>query len=237
MGLCGCKVQQLPPPAYKTITIDSEPRGAKVVFQGKVVCESTPGEASIPLTYNFDNAGFKTPGKRAKNTEEMNRLVFDYILPGYESAKVSIVPNVNVWPFEYPDAVFHQFKRSKNASTQRQNEEQVRRESPGVTQMEKSVIRWYFDSDPRGARIYWRVISSVPSVVKNTNETYLTSTPYEETRGFNIPGLTYANSNDVTIEIKVSKRGYMDQVKRYNVRQALDQQEISGFFELVPRDE
>lgn len=29
----------------------------------------------------------------------------------------------------------------------------------------------------------------------------------------------------------------MDQVKRYNVRQALDQQEISGFFELVPKDE
>ncbi|MDR1226700.1 MAG: hypothetical protein LBK47_07365 [Prevotellaceae bacterium] len=45
--------------------------------------------------------------------------------------------------------------------------------------------------------------------------------------------LTYQNSRDVTIEIKVSKAGYEDQVKRYNVRQAIDQQEISGFFELV----
>lgn len=116
-------------------------------------------------------------------------------------------------------------------------EERVTRDNPGTTQMEKSVIRWYFDSDPRGARIFWRVISSVPSEVKNTNETYLTSTPYEETRGFNIPGLTYANSNDVTIEIKVSKKGYIDQVKRFNVRQALDQQEISGFFDLVPKDD
>ena len=80
------------------------------------------------------------------------------------------------------------------------------------------------------------MISSVPNEVKNTNETYLTTTPLEETRGFNIQGLTYKNSRDVTIEIKVSKRGFEDQVKRFNVRQALDQQEISGFFELVPKE-
>lgn len=111
--------------------------------------------------------------------------------------------------------------------------ERVQRNNPGNTEMEKTILRWYFDSDPRGARIFYRVISSVPEEVKNTNETYLTTTPLEETRGFNIPGLTYENSQDVTIEIKVSKRGFADQVKRFNVRQALDQQEISGFFELV----
>ena len=70
----------------------------------------------------------------------------------------------------------------------------------------------------------------------NTNETYLTTTPYEETRSFNIIGLTYDNSRDVTIEIKASKRGYEDQVKRFNVRQALDQQEISAFFDLVKKE-
>ncbi|MCH5318775.1 MAG: hypothetical protein J1E38_03590 [Paramuribaculum sp.] len=114
-------------------------------------------------------------------------------------------------------------------------EQRVTRDNPGVTDMEKAVVRWYFDSDPRGARISYRVISNVPNEVKNTNETYLTTTPLEETKPFNIPGLTYNNANDVTIEIKVSKRGFEDQVKRYNVRQALDQQEISGFFELVPK--
>ena len=114
-------------------------------------------------------------------------------------------------------------------------QERVNRDNPGKTDMEKAIIRWFFDSDPRGARIYMRVISNVPEEVKNTNESYLTTTPLEETRGFNIPGLTYNNANDVTIEIKVTKRGYEDQVKRYNVRQALDQQEISGFFELVKK--
>lgn len=235
--MCGCKVQQLPAPNFQTITLDSEPRGAKVVFQGKVICESTPAEASVPLTYKADPAAFKSPGKRAKDTAEMNRMKFDFILPGYESATESIIPDVDVWPYKYPTAVFHQFKRSEPIMRPTYTEERVTRDNPGTTQMEKSVIRWYFDSDPRGARIFWRVISSVPSEVKNTNETYLTSTPYEETRGFNIPGLTYANSNDVTIEIKVSKKGYIDQVKRFNVRQALDQQEISGFFDLVPKDD
>ena len=111
----------------------------------------------------------------------------------------------------------------------------VSRDNPGATDMEKTILRWYIDSDPRGARVFWRVISNVPGEVPNTNETYLTTTPIEETRSFNIPGLTYDNANNVTVEIKVSKRGYEDQVKRYNVRQALDQQEISGFFELVEK--
>ncbi|MDE6166296.1 MAG: hypothetical protein K2F58_04290, partial [Muribaculaceae bacterium] len=75
-----------------------------------------------------------------------------------------------------------------------------------------------------------------PAEVKNTNETYMTTTPLEETKSFNIPGLTYENSRNVTIEIKVTKRGFEDQVKRFNVRQALDQQEISSFFELVPKE-
>lgn len=113
----------------------------------------------------------------------------------------------------------------------------VSRDKPGQTALERTVIRWYFDSDPRGARIYWRVVSSIPAVVKNTNETYLMTTPFEETRSFNILGLTYENSRDVQIEIKVSKKGYEDQVKRFNVRQAIDQQEISGFFEMVAKEE
>ena len=110
----------------------------------------------------------------------------------------------------------------------------VTRDNPGATALERTIIRWYFDSAPRGARVFWRVISSVPSEVKNTNETYLGSTPFEETRSFNILGLTYVNSRDVQIEIKITKAGYMDQVKLFNVRQAIDQQEISSFFDLVP---
>ena len=113
----------------------------------------------------------------------------------------------------------------------------VRRDTPGQTALEQTIIRWAIDSDPQGARVFYRVLSSIPAVVKNTNETYLMTTPYEETRSFNILGLTYENSRDVQIEIKVVKSGYEAQVKRFNVRQAIDQQEISSFFILVPKEE
>lgn len=85
--------------------------------------------------------------------------------------------------------------------------------------------------------MFWRVISSVPDEVKNTNESYLGTTPYEDTRSFNIQGLSYENSRDVQIEIKVKRKGFIDQIKRFNVRQAIDQQEISSFFDLVKADE
>ncbi|UKK53167.1 hypothetical protein [Prevotella sp. E2-28] len=113
---------------------------------------------------------------------------------------------------------------------------QVTRDNPGSTALEKTIIRWYFDSEPRGARVFWRVVSSVPEQVKNTNETYLGTTPYEDTRSFNILGLTYENSRDVQVEIKVVRSGYMEQMKRFNVRQAIDQMEIGSFFELIKKD-
>ena len=111
----------------------------------------------------------------------------------------------------------------------------VSRDNAGATDLENTIIRWFIDSNPQGARVYWRVVSNVPKEVKNTNETYLMTTPYEETRAFNILGLTYENSTNVQIEIKLEKSGYETQVKRFNVRQAIDQQEISSFFELVPK--
>lgn len=114
--------------------------------------------------------------------------------------------------------------------------EVVTRDNPGETSLERTIIRWNFESAPQGARIFWRVISSVPDQVKNTNENWLGNTPFEETRAFNILGLTYANSRDVQIEIKVRRPGYMDQTKRFNVRQAIDQQEISAFFDLVKEE-
>ena len=83
----------------------------------------------------------------------------------------------------------------------------VSRDNPGQTALEQTIIRWAIDSDPQGARVFYRVLSSIPAVVKNTNETYLMTTPYEETRAFNILGLTYENSRDVQIEIKVVKTG------------------------------
>ncbi len=246
--LASCAVRQYvaPQPQNKRITFNSEPEGAKVYYNGELVCNSTPGSAVIktPAITNVLDVANQRLAKK-------NAMVFSFVKSGYETKKVVLEPTVTNFSdaktktygpiFDWANGVFCELERKQvyeddPTIVAGAAEERVSRDNAGATSLERTIIRWYFDSEPRGARIFYRVISSVPSEVKNTNETYLTTTPYEETKSFNILGLTYENSRDVVIEIKVTKRGYEDQVKRFNVRQAIDQQEISGFFELVPKE-
>lgn len=218
------------------LSLVSEPTGATVFLNGNIVAQTTP-------------AIIKIDSKMAKRN-----LIFLFEKKDYEGK--TIIVNFDKKELKNSPTVFakltldaaaiqrakeaertHEIYKNDPTIPNGQANSQVSRDRPGETKMEETIIRWYFDSDPRGARIFYRVISNNPSEVKNTNETYLMTTPFEETRSFNIPGLTYTNSRNVTIEIRVSKKGYLDQIKRYNVRQALDQQEISGFFELVPTED
>ncbi len=207
------------------VTLQSNVDGAQVYLNNVLVASSTPAVISLPkkvvtkvMIFKFEKEGYETKSVPIQYTKDQLKY------------NPTVVCNLKKKPEPRPVAA------SDPTLTRNQMNQRVDRNDAGATDMEATIIRWYFDSDPRGSRIMYRVISNVPNEVKNTNESYLTTTPYEETRGFNIPGLTYQNSRNVTIEIKISKRGYEDQVKRYNVRQALDQQEISGFFEMVPKE-
>lgn len=102
----------------------------------------------------------------------------------------------------------------------------------GDTALEHTVIRWYIDSSPKGADVSWRVVSSTPDV-KNTNSTYVGTTPYETTESFDIRGLKYENSGNVQIEVTCERSGYLPQKRRFNLRQAIDQKEISAKFNLI----
>ena len=105
----------------------------------------------------------------------------------------------------------------------------------GNTALEHQVIRWYVDSSPKGADVRWRVVSSTPDV-KNTNLNYVGSTPYESTETFDIKGLTFNNSGNVQIEISCEKPGYITQSKRFDLRQVIEQKEISTKFNLVKEE-
>lgn len=96
-----------------------------------------------------------------------------------------------------------------------------------------ATIRWRFDSQPRGVRVFWRVISACPDQVQSTDEMWLGNTPFDEKRTFNIPGLTYENADEVQIEITVRCNGYLEQTKKFNARQIIYQQEVSAFFDMV----
>lgn len=205
--------------AQKRIVINSEPSDAEVFINGVPTNLKTP-------------AMIKNPGGKS--------FTLGLKKSGYDDGKVLVVKQKQYsGKKEYPTEITQRLVRNvyaqdptipSGAAT-----EVVSRDNPGRTSLEQTIIRWAIDSDPQGARVFYRVISNIPAVVKNTNETYLQTTPYEETRSFNILGLTYENSRDVQIEFKIMKEGYEPQVKRFNVRQAIDQQEISAFFMLVKK--
>ena len=117
-------------------------------------------------------------------------------------------------------------------ATTPQQEKNAQVTGAGDTALEHSVIRWFILSTPQGADVSWRVISSTPDVA-STNSNFVGTTPYESTESFDIKGLTYNNSGNVQIEVSCEKPGYLTQRKRFNLRQAIDQKEISAKFNLI----
>lgn len=102
----------------------------------------------------------------------------------------------------------------------------------GDTALENTIIRWFIESSPQGCDVSWRVVSSTPEV-HNTNSTYMGTTPYEATESFDVRGLTLENSGNVQVEVTCEKPGYLTQRRRFNLRQAIDQREISAKFNMV----
>lgn len=244
-----------PEPTHKTISVTSVPAGAEVYMDGRYV-GITPLTVNVPLKYQFLTTGWMIPAERYDRSAELSATVFRFVKAGYQTEEVKFKPTITQrWSgyrnyngqvlgldYLYPEGIYANMQPLSNMASvdttipAGESGVEVSRNAPGASGLEKTIIRWFFDSEPRGARVFWRVISSIPAQVKNTNESYLGSTPFEETRSFNILGLTYENSRDVQIEIKVTKPGYMDQTKRFNVRQAIDQMEISSFYDLVPAE-
>lgn len=235
---CGTAIQTITPEsqAYKSIPIESIPGNAKVYVNDKLVSNTTPASISLPVYQRTVQEGF--------DYESYQGINLKVVKEGYDIYEKKVKPQAaiqnNMYFWKWPDGILCELKKNKKSVYETDPtipigaaKERVTRDNPGQTSLERTIIRWYFDSAPQGARIFWRVISSVPNEVKNTNELWLGSTPFEETRSFNIQGLTYENSRDVQIEIKVKRKGYIDQNKRFNVRQAIDQQEISSFFDMV----
>lgn len=106
----------------------------------------------------------------------------------------------------------------------------------GDTDLEHTVIRWYIISSPAGADVFWRIVSSTPDV-KNTNASYVGTTPYETTESFDIRGLKWENSGNIQVEVSCEKPGYVTQKRRFNLRQAIEQREISAKFNLIKEKE
>ena len=224
-----------------------DPSGTKVYINGKM-SGIAPGVVSVKKKIHVPFYSKKQVSAAIQEVTTEATLYVQLQKNGYIVKDFVITPTVSytkkdglsvTYPHEVPYTLQEYAPTSDGDTTIRAGESRkaVSRDNPGGTALERTIVRWYFESEPQGARIFWRVISSCPDEVKNTNESWLGTTPFEETRSFNIPGLTYENSRDVQIEIKVHRNGYYDQTKRFNVRQAIDQQEISSFFDMIKVDD
>lgn len=226
------------------ISVNTEPQGAKVSVNGKALGVLTPATVTVKrgkqAVYTFQKQGYEI-GTVMENGS-FNFVVFGNILLGGIIGLAVDASTGAIWQYNNLN-VFYQFKEKNDSSDVTNpiihtNEvpNRILHDDSNNRASEEIIIHWKFDSDPNDARIFWHVISNLRDQVNNTIERYLADTPYEEKRSFNIPGLTYENSVDVSIEIKIMKTGYSTQIRRYNVRQAIDQKEISDFFKLIKND-
>lgn len=92
-------------------------------------------------------------------------------------------------------------------------------------------IKWNLKSDPPDAHVFWRAISINKSIQK-MEKRYLGNTPVEQLNPLKIQGLSKENVADVSIEVEISKRGYQNQKKIFNLKDIIEQKEISWMFEL-----
>ena len=199
------------------------------VNEFKVVAEKSSARAIAILEYtlcNTDNETIIRQIVRGRYTLDKEVLGHGYLVAealdkAYSKALVEIDWN--------SIAGYLQVHRRADQEAQRKVQ------GDGNTALEHTIIRWFIASTPSGADVYWRIISSTPDV-KNTNSTYVGTTPYESTESFDIRGLKYENSGNVQIEVTCEKPGYLVQKKRFNLRQAIEQREISAKFNLVKEE-
>ena len=250
-----------PTPEHKIIELNSVPQGASVYMNGQLVCESTPGYIEIEtpirrdawgryvsdeLILTFVKEGYETTEAVYKASKVISQAFVNQIngnITPFFVGKTSKNLNLDIenltTAFEWPNAVLCEMQPKTNAfnetasnTTSKAAKANKKVTGDGSTSLENTVIRWYIDSYPKGADVFTRVISSTPDV-KNSNQNYVGTTPYETTEAFDIKGLSLNNAGDVQIEVTCEKPGYLSQKKRFNVLQAIDQKEISTKFNLV----
>ena len=202
--------------------IESTPSGAKVYYEGTYL-------GKTPLKVNTDVYPQPLIYQIRRDQADVSKPPYVYVLTlkmdGYEDQTVRVVGE---WKYisKYRDQNCTVSPKSWKLSAVME-----KKDSPVLVE-EVSDIHWGIDSDPSGARVFWKVTSSIPSIVKSTDYIYLGSTPIDTTKPLNIKGLTGENASRVTIEIRIQSKGYRTENKAFSAELLTDQKEISWFFEL-----
>lgn len=193
-------------------------------------------DAKTVLSYEVvdQDGNVLIPTQTASGYDKSRMMKYDKVL-AKSCAKAMSAIDWNSIAYQLGKTKSGQGSKSTYSSSRHDEDPVAKVKGDGDTALENTIIRWYILSSPQGADVSWRVVSSTPDV-KNTNSNYVGTTPYESTESFDIKGLSSQNAGNVQIEITCEKQGYLTQKKRFNVRQAIDQNEISAKFNLVKEE-
>lgn len=202
---------------------ESDYRLRVTVKEFKLVRQKSDARCTVVLAYTLSNSD--------------NELIFNKVARGRYIANGSIdAAFEKTYDRALEDIDWQAIADALTTHRRADQEGQRQVKGDGDTALEHTVIRWFIDSTPKGADVTWRIVSSTPDV-KNTNSTYVGTTPYETTESFDIRGLKFENSGNVQIEVTCEKAGYLPQKRRFNLRQAIEQREISAKFNLVREED
>ena len=101
-----------------------------------------------------------------------------------------------------------------------------------ATPSDSIMIKWTVQSEPEAAHVFWKVVSSDPSVSATENK-YIGDTPIQDSRFIRINGLTAENAASVFLQLEVSKKGYHTITTNFDCQSLLIEKEISAMFEMV----
>lgn len=205
-------------------SIESTPSGAKVYFEGSYL-------GKTPLKLNETSFPYKLVYKiRKDRIEDISSPPYSYLLTlkmdEYEEQTVRIIGE---WKYisKYNDLDCVAGPKSNRVSVVME-----KKDIPTIADVSPDV-HWSFDSEPSGARVFWKVSSFIPDTVKNTDYIYLGTTPIDAIKPLSIKGLTSKNAAKVKIDVKIQSKGYKTEIKAFSAELLTEQQEISWFFELT----
>lgn len=205
--------------------IESTPSGAKVYFEGSYLGK-TPlrlWESSFPyeLVYKIRRDRI--------DDESLRKPPYSYVLTlkmdGYEDQTVRIVGE-----WKYISSI-RDIDCVAGLKSNRISAVMEKKDTP-VNLEEAPKVHWGIDSEPCGARVFWKVTSSIPDIVKSTDYIYLGTTPIDTTKPLTIKGLTSENASQVNIHLRIQSKGYKTTTKSFSAELLTEQNELSWFFEL-----
>lgn len=223
-----------------TITVNSQPTGAKVFVDGQEV-GITPCKVSLSgkWVYDIDASKVRNPN----NPPYSKKITF--VLDGYETA-------TEYWngKYVYHEAGIGQYRQQyyivqpdgysvmaflkkdpTHTETRPEQQNPINTSQNTIKNSDELIMQCNIDSEPEDARIFWRIISQ-DNNIRNTELQYLGKTPYRDKKAFRITGLSKDAADNVKVELVVRENGYYDETKLYSLLELLDIMEINGFFEL-----